>query len=135
MASMTNLKRQHVEIINTIKIIDKLMKNNDFEKDSNDIAKSISILAGKLKIHLDTEDKFLYPKLAKHDNISVRNKANKYIDEMGSICEVFTDYKNKFNTKSKIMNSLDEFKKESKYIFDTIKKRISKEDIDLYPLL
>lgn len=135
MASMTNLKRQHVEIINTIKIIDELMKSNDFEKDSKDIAKSISTLAGKLKIHLDTEDKFLYPNLAKHDNISVRNKANKYIDEMGNICKVFTDYKNKFNTKSKIMNSLDEFKKESKYIFDTIKKRISKEDVDLYPLL
>ncbi|CAH2212236.1 hemerythrin domain-containing protein [Tepidibacter aestuarii] len=135
MANISNLKRQHIEVIDTIKIIDKLIKNNDFEKYSSDIAKNISMLSGKLKIHLDTEDKFLYPKLIKHDSTEVKDKANKYIDEMGNICKIFIEYKNRFNTKSKITNNLDEFIKESNYTFDMIQKRIHKEDIDLYPLL
>ncbi|MCT4507164.1 MAG: hypothetical protein N4A48_00105 [Tepidibacter sp.] len=93
------------------------------------------MLAGKLKIHLDTEDKFLYPKLVKHDSKVVKDKANKYIDKMGDICKLFIDYKNRFNTKNKIINNLDGFIKESNYIFYMIQKRIHKEDIDLYALL
>ncbi|WP_099192671.1 hemerythrin domain-containing protein [Tepidibacter mesophilus] len=135
MANITNLKRQHIQIIDTINIIVKLIKNNNFEESSSEIARNISLLSGKLKVHLDSEDKFLYPKLVKHDSIKIKNKANKYIDEMGNICTLFTEYKNKFNTKNKIINNLNEFIKESNYMFDIIQKRIYKEDIDLYPLL
>lgn len=135
MANIQNLKRQHKDIINIIQIIKKLISNDDFENNSNDIAKNVSILAGKLKIHLSNEDKFLYPTLLNHKNIKIKNKADQYIDEMGNLAEVFMDYKNQFNTKNKIMNNIDAFMKKSESILNSIEKRINKEDNDLYLLI
>lgn len=135
MTNLSNLKRQHIEIIDNVKIITKLIHDKNFENNSNDIARNISILAGKLKIHLSSEDKFLYPNLLNHNHTEIRKKANQYVDEMGNLTVIFTDYKNKFNTKSKIMNNIDQFIKESKSIFNAIEKRIHKEDKELYVLL
>lgn len=135
MANIQNLKRQHKDIINIIKIIKNLISNNNFETNSNDIAKNVNVLAGKLKIHLNNEDKFLYPRLLNHNNSKIKNKANEYIDEIGNLAEVFTNYKNQFNTKNKIMNNLDGFIKKSEDILNSIEKRINKEDSDLYLLV
>ena len=42
--------------------------------------------------------------------------ANSYINEMGNIASVFTDYKNQFNTKNKINEKLDTFIDQTKSI-------------------
>ena len=61
--------------------------------------------------------------------------ANSYIDEMGNISNVFADYRNKFNTKSKINERLDTFISETKPILNEIRKRIQKEETELYRLI
>lgn len=132
MSNIANLKRQHVEILDSINSIKALTKKNSIENNAAEIAKDISMMAGKLKIHLDTEDKFLYPDLLNGEDIKLKALANNYIKEMGDICSTFTEYKNKFNTKSKILSNIFEFDKETKAIFDAIEKRINKEDTELY---
>lgn len=58
-----------------------------------DITTHINKLAGKLKIHLSSEDKFLYPNLLNGDDNKLKNLANSYINEMGGISDTFTNYK------------------------------------------
>jgi hypothetical protein len=86
----------------------------------------INKLAGKLNVHLSTEDKFLYPNLINGEDRQLKSMANSYIDEMGNISNVFADYRNKFNTKSKINERLDTFISETKPILNEIRKEFKR---------
>lgn len=135
MGNISNLKRQHLEIQQVVSQIEDLIKQNNLEDKAAKIAQNISILAGKLKIHLDTEDKFLYPDLLKDDRSNLRKMAKEYSEEMGNISKVFMNYKDNFNTKSKIMKNMEGFKSETASVFQVLGKRISKENKELYPLI
>lgn len=135
MSSLDNLKRQHVEILKLVKDTQNIIKNNNIENDAAEIAVYINNLSGKLKIHLGTEDKFLYPNMLKSEDEKIRMSAETYIYEMGNLFEVFMGFKDEFNTRNKILGCKDEFYKISKVIFDAVEKRILKEDKELYPLL
>ncbi len=134
MANINNLTRQHIEILEMIYDIKELI-NKDLEVECSEIAKNINLLSGKLRIHLESEDKFLYPNLLKNENEKIKNIAKCYIDEMGDILSIFNDYKNQFNTRSKIINNKDRFIIDTKEVFDKIEKRMESEDRELYKLL
>jgi len=135
MINIDNFMRQHKEIIEELDCIDKILNKQDYQNYLGDFVSHINSLAGKLKIHLSTEDQFLYPNLINGNDIEMKNMANSYIDEMGNIANAFTDYKNKFNTKSKIEGKLDIFMGGTKYILSEIRKRILKEENELYILI
>ncbi|KYH28245.1 MULTISPECIES: hemerythrin domain-containing protein [Clostridium] len=135
MGNISNLKRQHIEIRELVNFISNLINKNNIENDASEIAKNINILSGKVKIHLDSEDKFLYPGLLKEGNEKIKNIASTYINEMGNIALVFNDYKNRFNTKTKILSDIDGFKKETYEVFKVLLNRLEKEDKELYPLI
>ncbi|MCM1989145.1 hemerythrin domain-containing protein [Oceanirhabdus seepicola] len=129
-----NLKRQHDDIKI---IIDKILKdmNKDIDENSMNIAKNINKLAGVLKIHLNSEDKYLYPNLLNHSDEIIRNKAKYYLEEMGSVSDSFSEFHKKYNIGSKIRESKNSFKTECKDTLRVVLNRINKEDSDLYLLI
>lgn len=129
------LKKQHENINALIKENIKLVNDKNLELHAPSIAKNISVLAGILQIHLSHEDQYLYPNLLNSDKPEIRNKAKAYIDEMGNLKAVYTDFKNKYNTKSKLMSNPAAFEKEFFDVFGAVEKRMTKEDSDLYMLL
>lgn len=134
MADIKNLTRQHGDIDLLIGNIKNLSKG-DIESSIDIIVKDINMLAGKLKIHLDTEDKFLYPDLLNMNNEVLNTMAKEYMNEMGNISSEFIKYKNSFNTKNKIMSNIEQFKIQTVEIFETLERRINKEERELYPRL
>ena len=135
MINIDNFMRQHKGITEELDYIDTILNKQDYENYLDDFVSHINNLAGKLKIHLISEDKFLYPNLVSGEDINLKDMANLYIDEMGSIANVFTDFKNQFNTKNKINEKLDIFKDQTQAILNEIRKRISKEETELYRLI
>lgn len=135
MINIDNFMRQHKDIIEELDYIDKILNKQDYKNYLDDFVSHINNLAGKLKIHLSSEDKFLYPKLINGEDINLKNMANSYINEMGNIASVFTDYKNQFNTKNKINEKLDTFIDQTKSILNEIRKRILKEETELYRII
>lgn len=135
MADISNLTRQHQSIRGYVEQITELINKNNIEEDANEIAKGINTLAGRLKIHLQSEDEHLYPKLLTSENKEIKRIAETYIKDMGNINTVFEKYKNQFNTKSKICFDIECFKQESKVVFSVLKKRLDQEDNNLYPLI
>lgn len=135
MNPMEQLKKQHDGINDIIKETTKLVNLGDLESNASDIAKNISILAGKLQIHLSHEDKYLYPNLLNSENINIKIKAQQYVQEMGNLQGIFISFKNDFNTKSKIMANPHEFTQKFKTVFALIDQRMKKEDTDLYVML
>lgn len=135
MIDINNFIRQHKDILSDINEIDKIVSKQDYEEHLSEFVSHINSLAGKLKIHLSYEDKFLYPNLINGHDIELKNMTEEYIREMGDIADVFTAYKNEFNTRSKINERLDTFKVDTKRILDEIKNRISKEENGLYKVI
>ncbi|MDR3593922.1 hemerythrin domain-containing protein [Clostridium sp.] len=134
--NIDNLMREHKGIFEEINYINVKLAEKNLEADLLDITSHINKLAGKLKIHLGSEDKFLYPNLLNGTNETLKNLANSYIDEMGGIADIFTDYKNQFNTKSKIIAAgIESFLTETRKILKSIEIRINKEENELYKMI
>lgn len=133
--NLSNLIRQHVDIRDEIKYINEIVDKSSIELNTMDIASRINKLAGKLQVHLMSEDKFLYPSLINGKDLELRDMATLYMDEMGEISEVFKEYKNKFNTKNKIEANKEGFFQETKIILKEIEERIDKEENGLYKLI
>lgn len=135
MINIDNFLRQHKDIMEEVNQINEIVNKSDYENYLDEFVFHINNLAGKLRIHLSSEDKYLYPNLVDGEDSSLRSMAKYYIDEMGSIADTFTNYKNEFNTKSKINGKLNSFVSETRQIISEIKKRISKEEAELYKLI
>lgn len=133
MIGMKNLERQHKEIKELLFGIKEQINLDNSAINLDALVKNINTLAGKVKIHMNSEDKFLYPTLINGEDQNLKQLAKDYSDEMGNIFMEFNNYKSQFNTKTKILNDLDEFSKESKRIISLLENRISKEDMNLYP--
>lgn len=129
-----NLERQHQDIYNIINETKSMINGADLEGNSANIARNISVLAGKLKIHLSNEDKYLYPSLIKKRDTSLQNKTKHYIDEMGNLSQTYMTFKDKYNTRSKIMSDSKTFKQDANKVFEAVLQRMHREDTDLYVL-
>jgi hemerythrin-like domain-containing protein len=133
MASINNLERQHSEIKDSVLKIKQGINSINITEAVDVLVREINTLAGKLNIHMNSEDKFLYPALIESNDMQLKQMAEKYSLEMGSIHTGFNTYKNRFNTKTKILSDKDGFLKGSKEIIKLLEERVSKEDMYLYP--
>jgi iron-sulfur cluster repair protein YtfE (RIC family) len=133
LGNLDMLKKQHSEVLTMMKNIDTLMIAGPKER-ANEIAFNINALSGKLKMHLMSEDKFLYPMLMQNSCKEVRNTANEFNREMGGLAELFSAFVQQYNTSFKILQRMDSFLTDSKKIFSLIEERIRREDGKLYSL-
>ncbi|MDO5291531.1 MAG: hemerythrin domain-containing protein [bacterium] len=123
---------QHEEVRELIKGIESKMTKPDYTAQLADIASEINKMAGVLRVHLSGEDQYLYPSIIKGNDPALSKMAKDYQDEMGDLYETFTAFKNKYNTKAKLMEHQATFSKEARIVFTAIKKRMEKEEKGLY---
>lgn len=134
MSNISLLKNQHSEILAVIKSINTLVAQN-LEGNATDIAHNINALSGKLKMHLMSEDQFLYPNLMQSKDKVVSTMAHNFNIEMGDLAGALGVFVQKYNTPFKILENRDAFVTDSKNVFQQITSRIQREDSRLYPLL
>ncbi|WP_270647144.1 hypothetical protein [Paeniclostridium hominis] len=72
-----NLARQHNEIYKLLAEMKSLGYN--IESNADKIALNINLLAGKINIHLQSEDKYLYSLLLNSQHTEVRKIAKDFI--------------------------------------------------------
>lgn len=136
MVDKQSLKRQHEGIYEIISELKKSTERADgLEENAFAISQKINTLAGKLKVHLGTEDKHMYPYLLDSGKDDLKKIAKDYVTEMGNISDKFTSYKVRFNTSTKITSDIKGFLDETKRILKILEDRMKKEDENLYPLL
>jgi hypothetical protein len=131
---LNNYLEQHRAMELEITTIKSLINTNDVQQNAGEIALHISTLAGKIKIHLSMEDQYLYPGLQRSEDERVKNLAADYQKEMGDLAGKFVTYKDKYNTKPKILQNMSSVKQETSQIFLAIEKRIRREENELYKL-
>lgn len=132
---ITNLKRQHNDIIDLVNYVLHKIENNVVEQNIQDIVLSINTITGKLKVHLLNEDKYLYPHLMNNTNITLNISGKKFFEEMKKVTIKYENYKSNYNTPSKVKQNIEAFNKDTKQIFKILMDRIQREENELYPLV
>jgi len=132
--NIPDLKRQHTEVLSLIRNIETLSSGN-IDAAAKDVAYNINALSGKMKMHLLSEDQFLYPGLMNSSDIQIKETARRFSEEMGGLAGAFQSFVKQYNVPFRITNQKDDFLTESKKVFGLIKERIENEDRKLYPLI
>ena len=132
---LKNYLEQHESIKEEMNAIKKLTASSNIADHARDIALHISTLAGRIKIHLSMEDKYLYPGLKERGSEQIKNMATAYQKEMGGLADVFVIYKDQYNTAPKIQQNLKNLKSDTDKVFSEIEKRINKEESELYKFI
>ena len=116
--------------------LEEFINKKDIEEKENarNLRKKLSMLAGKLKIHMQREDDFLYPELLNNEKKEVKDMTKKYIAEMGGLADQFNEFNDKYKQYSAIIEDPNNFKKEFTTMSKKLLKRIDREDNKLYPL-
>lgn len=135
MGNIELLQRQHQEIEDIIKNLEQLMAAKDIKEKSFDISLNIAKLAGKLLIHLNSEDNYLYPSLMQHTDPQIKRISRKFSEEMGNLVYTFSNYKKVYMLAQNIKNNPTDFLNQSQEILSVIKRRLTAEENELYPLL
>ncbi len=135
MINLTNLNRQHDSIMAELVLLEEEVKKGSKAFDTTKAALHISKLAGLLKIHLLEEDRFLYPDLFKSPDEEIKKLAQSYDKEMGSLAEEYSEFKSSYNVGAKLKGKEDVFLEDAKKMIEVLKRRISKENTELYRII
>jgi hypothetical protein len=134
MAYTEKFRVQHGEILNVAKSIAQLLDADSLRKDATEIRHLLSVLHGKLSVHLVMEDKSLYPRLLRHHDGEIRSLTQRYMDEMGSLAGAFKAYVGRWPTPSAIQADPEAFIAETGGVFEALGKRVQQENGELYVL-
>lgn len=135
MINLTQLEKQHISIKEEIETIENMSGKAGYEDNLMEITLHINKLAGLLNIHLLSEDDYMYPALKESTDAELKAMAESYSLEMGDLVTEFTAYKNRYNTKNKVLADGKDFLPMTKEVLNKIKSRIEKEDNKLYALI
>ena len=125
----------HRELLQLVDAMSGRLRSAELERDPSEVRAMLSMLAGKLTIHLAMEDQALYPRLATHRSQPVREIAERFAQEMGGILAVFREYMARWSTTDAIQADVAGFMRETNQIFHALRARIAKEDGELFPKL
>jgi iron-sulfur cluster repair protein YtfE (RIC family) len=93
MTNTANLERQHQDFFDLISKIAIHKSEQQVKDNASTISLLLSQLSGKLKIHIISEDKFLYPSLKNSTNPTIKTTSQAFYAEMGGLSQVFGDLK------------------------------------------
>ena len=134
MISIEMLRKQHADIMEQVDTILKAIRGNEVVLNKELVQELVTKISDELRLHLLVEDDLLYPALMKDPKESIRNIAYMYVAELGGIKDTFKKYKAKWTRNEAIAESIEAFKSETEALITLLKKRIDKENNELFPL-
>ena len=132
---LDNLIDQHARLRILIDSINKMLESCSTKDEIDLLISKIVELAGVLRIHLNNEDRYLYPRLMTSKNNEVMNVATEFDSKMGDLSNNFISFKTRYNSYENINKNPQAFISEFKNVISKLIKRLDKEDKELYPLI
>jgi hemerythrin-like domain-containing protein len=129
-------RRQHREILDVVRQLEaKLVVAVSEPNVTADLRGHLNELAGKLTVHLAMEDNALYPRAMERGSPRLRKLAAEFMSEMGGIQELFREYLARWSDSQRIEENTGEFLRETTSFLEALKRRIAKEDAELYSIV
>jgi hypothetical protein len=96
------------------------------------IAGTINRLTAVLKMHLASEDTYLYPSLLNSGDEKIRRITERYMSEMGNLSQSYTAFHEAWNTASKILADRSGFIEQFRAVRSALVTRMDREEQELY---
>ncbi|MDY0030040.1 MAG: hypothetical protein RBR86_08890 [Pseudobdellovibrionaceae bacterium] len=96
---------------------------------------SLSILTGKLRVHISMESQNVYTKCAHSNNAELSQSAKNLKNEMDSFTMLFMEYNKKWSAASDIADDMNSFINETVIMFQNLKIRFDAQETGIYDLL
>jgi hemerythrin-like domain-containing protein len=132
MALTDNFRKQHDELLGLVSQIEQELDSQKLGADANPVRQLLSILSGKVKIHLALEDQTLYPSLRDCLDPETQTLALQFQVEMGGLLEAFTRFVEKWPNHHCIRMAPLPFIKDAQRMADALSNRIQRENEILY---
>lgn len=126
-------REQHEEILQILHKLKDLAK--DVVKNYNQIARHLIMLRYKVKVHLSSEDKILFPVVRNNGNEEETSLLASYEEEMNGLAGVFLEFIERWEFGEQILESPEEFLQQAVAAIEALTKRIDKEESELYPAI
>ncbi|HEY3784105.1 MAG TPA: hemerythrin domain-containing protein [Steroidobacteraceae bacterium] len=127
-------REQHAPIIRLARDLERHLIGDELAKDASAARQLLSLLSGKLFVHLAVEDRLLYPGILHCEDPAVRAASQRFLQEMGPISQAFKSDSIRWGTQGAIQSRPDAFVAETKQILAAVEERIRRENRALYPL-
>lgn len=131
---MTTFHSHHTEVLGLAAAVERRLNPAAVAADPAAVSGELVRLFGKFSIHLAIEDKALYPRLAGGADPALSRMARQFQEEMGGLTQRFEAYRKTWPGPLAIARDPARFVAETRAILDQLKKRIGREDAELYPL-
>lgn len=135
MAKSDMFRRQHQELLELVKQMEAMLQVSTLPTKAKEVRTLLSTLIGKLNVHLAMEDQSLYPSLKAAPDEKLRNLGRRFVDEMGGIKSAVEAFSKTYGGATAIAAAPDAFVKGINDLFAVLRKRIKREDDELYPAL
>jgi CheY-like chemotaxis protein len=129
---IAHLRAQHEQILLVVARIEGLVDQHNVLTDAPWIRHAVSVLASHLRLHLETEDRHLYPAMMGSAEPRARDMAKHMHEEMGGLQAAFDAYHEQW-TEENIRRQGVEFSAATKAVITALRRRIARENEDLYP--
>jgi hemerythrin-like domain-containing protein len=129
-----NLRAQHEELLGIAAQIAGHLEPEELSNDARQVRSELNMLAGRIQVHLAIEDHALYPRMIGSNDKNVTRTAKKFQREMGTLAEAFRSFNEKWTHASRIQADPLIFVGEMRGIIGALRKRIERENRELYPL-
>ena len=130
---ISKLYEDHTNIISKINILRQLCKDA-IAANSTEISTHLNQLSTDIGVHLNFEDKYVYPVLIKSSNAAVVALATSNQREMAPLLADYQTFAFKFNTANAIKNNEETFRNQANIVFKALFERIGRENKELYPM-
>jgi hypothetical protein len=135
MARTDNFRKQHEEILALTRKVMDVLEGHIGPDSANQTRTLLSLLSGKVSLHLAMEDRSFYPALLASRDSELRELAEEYIDEMGLLAITFGDYLKKWSNAAAIVSNEAAFRSETLAIVSALGQRIARENRQLYEMV
>lgn len=125
---------QHAEIM---QILNELQTRaaSGLEEHHKEIARLLIKLRFKVKLHLASEDKILFPVIRNEGDCPESAMLASYEEEMQGLAGVFLEFIQRWEYAEQILNNSSEFLQEAAGAIEALSKRIAREERELYPAI
>ncbi len=135
MNNIDRYRNQHKIILSIGKALADASEYTISDKEFSSYFSVLKTLDEVLSSHLDSEDNYFYPELARDKNSTIQSISKRLQTEMLPISIVYENYKKKYSSTEKILDNKDSFVDETVFLVESLNRRIEKEEKELYSLL
>lgn len=129
-----HFKEQHIEILGLIKDMERYC-NKGITNHKDELSRGLMMLRFKVKLHLATEDKFLYPAIGTQPNAAVSHLSGFMREEMTGISTDFLMFSTRWERADAIYTKADRFYEDTTHIIKVLRHRIQHENTEFYPAI